>query len=429
MKRILLTNWIFLITISCIAQSNKSLITFQHIDSLITEKDFFVARNVYHSKKATLSKEHQLILEANLDHVFNRLAASNQKINQLFQQFSKTLPDSLKCKLLVIKQNNHGKLFEYKEAFTTLNQVMNQYNRFLSKAEQEDFANTRLIWKSLSGQPKQQVHIATTTTLKIKRDKAGLANIHVSYQGAGTAKKDSADFVFDTGANISTVTESMAKKCGMQFMEGMIDVIAITGKTVKSRIAVCPQLNLGNIQVQNAVFLVFPDSALAVPSIQYQIQGILGFPVIEALKEIQITRSEELIVPLQPGHFPNQNMTLDFLTPIIDLDGDNYTFDTGANSTLLYKTYFEKHRNEIEKNYKEQELQFGGAGGNIRKQGYLINFVPSINNKPVKIENVQVYKESIKADERHLSGNIGQDLIRKFDKMIISFASMSVHFE
>ncbi|MDJ1505343.1 retropepsin-like aspartic protease [Xanthocytophaga agilis] len=420
MKKSIILLLYFFTIITCQAQSSNA---FVRTNNLLAQKDFFAARDLYHSKKSSLSEVNRLITEANIDHIFNRLKSSNQKIELLFQKYNHSMSDSVKYKLYSIRQINHGKLYEYKEAFAVIDQLLNSYSQFMTNEEKQDFANTRLIWKALSGQPKQQIRITEETALKIKRDKAGLATIRVTHG------KDSSAFIFDTGANLSTVTESMAKKFGMQFLEGVIDVTAITGNTVKSHIAVCPEINLGHIQVRNAVFLVFPDSALAVPAIQYQMHGIIGFPVIEALREIQITKSEELIVPLKSTIYASQNMALDFLTPIIELNGDSYTFDTGANTTILYRTYFLKHQKDIEQNYKIQELQFGGAGGTIRKQGYQITFSPTINNKVLRMDSVQVYTDVIKADEGHLSGNIGQDLIRRFDKMIISFASMSIQFK
>ncbi|RTZ46153.1 hypothetical protein EJ377_17055 [Chryseobacterium arthrosphaerae] len=42
---------------------------------------------------------------------------------------------------------------------------------------------------------------------------------------------------------------------------------------------------------------MFADQALSFPQISYQINGILGFPVIEALKEVQLTQDDYFIVP------------------------------------------------------------------------------------------------------------------------------------
>ncbi len=63
-------------------------------------------------------------------------------------------------------------------------------------------------------------------------------------------------------------------------------------------------------------FLVFPDEALAFPEIGYQIHGIIGFPVIEGMKEIEITRDDRFIVPDKRSTFSERNLAIDFLTPL-----------------------------------------------------------------------------------------------------------------
>ncbi len=411
-----------LVAVDCNSQTNTNHWYLQ-IDSLLSHKAYFAARDLYASHRSFITRQQQLITEATLDHVFNRLTSSNQKIEQLFRNYTNSLPDSVKCKLLITKQSNHGKLYEYQKAAEVIDVLLKQYALQISKEEKEDFENTEKIWKSLAGQPKQKIIVTKTTHLKFIRDKAGLANLTV------TKNTDSTQFIFDTGANISTVTESVAKQMGMKFMEGVIDVTAITGKNVKSRIAVCPELRIGDMNVYNAVFLVFPDEALSIKAIQYQIHGILGFPVIEALKEIQITKNDELIIPIKPSKTSLQNMALDFLTPVLNINGDSYTFDTGADKTILYAPYFNKYKSSIEHKSEERLLGFGGAGGSITKKGYIIPFMPVINGKSINISSTQLFKESIRPEDKYYFGNIGQDVIRKFDKMVLNFESMSILFE
>jgi predicted aspartyl protease len=401
----------------------QSLPFFKPVDSLLRRSDFFNALASYQKNKAKMSEYHRLTAGALIDHAFNRPDSSNAKIDAALQNYGTTLPDSTRYRLLIAKQINHSRRFEYKQAFDAMDETIGTLSHEIPVNEMKDHKNTRAIWGALAGQPRQEVIINGTTHLKIKRDKAGLSNLTVA------AGSDSVDFVFDTGANLSTVTATTARRFNMVLMDSVIDVLAITGATVKSHMAVCPELRVGNITVRNAVFLVFSDSALAVPQIQYQIHGILGFPVIEAMKEIQITRTGEFIVPEQRTTYAHRNMALDFLTPIIELDGESYTFDTGANKTILYEAYFNKHRQDIVNTYQEREVNLGGAGGSILRKSYEITFSPTIDNKPVPVDSVMVLQNNIKEDTDNFYGNIGQDLIGKFDKMTLNFETMFIRFE
>lgn len=411
------------ITLSSFAQGPSiSQNYFDQIDSLINKKDFFSARSIYYAHQKELTDIHRLKAGASIDNVFNRLDSSNQKIKLLFSKYGSQLKDEDRFNLLKIKQMNHSKLFEYKQAFDDITELLAKYSSLMPQTDIDDYKNTNIIWAALSNAPKQKVIVTENTALKILHDKAGLQNLEASLDTV------TIPFIFDTGANLSTVTESTAKRFRMKVLDSVIDVNSITGLKVKSKIGICPEFNLGHIRILNAIFLVFPDSALAIPQINFQIHGIIGFPVIEAMKEIQITRNGEFIVPVNRSSYEFRNMAIDFLNPIIDLDGESYTFDSGANSTLLYDRYYQKNHSRIDSLYKETSISIGGAGGSITKRGYVVQFKTRVGNQPVTLDSVQLFKENIKEDNSFY-GNIGQDLIRKFKKMTLNFQDMFIRFD
>jgi len=417
----------FVILTGC-ATSRKTTDTpdqvYNRIEALFSDKDFFSARDLYKASQSQLSEKQQWLCEAKIDNVFNRLGQSNERIASLFSKYGNELGPAAKLQLLGLRQTNCGKLFAYGEAWAAINDILENYHAQLSADERDDYVNTRKIWGALRGEPAQQVIIAESTKLQFTRDKVMLTNLKVK---SGEAEED---FVFDTGANLSTVTKSTARTFGMRIMpDTQIEVGAITGIKVNAELAVCPSFKIGEIEVRNAVFLVFPDSALAFPQIGYQITGIIGFPVIEAFGDFQITRKDELIVNRTFITCTEQNLALDFLTPILQLDGDNYSFDSGARGTQLYQKYFRKHRQEISKRYKVTQLSYSGAGGTMTAPGYFVTFSPSINGVPVAVDSVQLFRDATNPERAHFYGNIGQDLIGKFEKLHFNFRDMCLRFE
>ncbi len=401
----------------------RSLQAFQQIDSLLNADEYFKGRDAYLSVEDELTELHRYKAGARIDNLFNRLEVSNEKINKLFSDYASDLSDMDKYQLLRVKQMNHSKLFEYKDANETVNGMLEKYKSLIKQEDLQDYLNTNRIWAALAGQPAQQLAIKDNTILALERDKLGLQNLRLSVDSFHV------NFIFDTGANFSTVTAGTAQKMNIQLMDTTtIDVGTITGKQVKARIGVCPVFHLGGITVKNAVFLVFPDEALAIPQADFQINGIIGFPVIEAMKEVQLTKKGEFIVPVKNTSYSRQNMALKFLNPVIDLDGESYTFDSGANSTILYNNYYNKHKDSIDAKFTETDISIGGAGGNITKKGFLVPFIVSIDNRVVQLDSVQLFKEKLK-DDNNFSGNIGQDLIGKFEKMTINFESMFIRFD
>lgn len=397
--------------------------SFTRIESMLHEKDFFSARDLYAQQKEQLTPAQQLIIEAYLDHAFNRPLLSNQKIAALRAAHWTSLSSSSRLALIEQQQFNYGRLFQYKEALAVINEILEEYRDQLSPDEKDDYSNMQVIWRSLQDQPAQTVQIKATTTLPISRDKANLANIQA------VAAADTIGFIFDTGANFSTATATTAKRFGMRLLPDSITVGAITGQQVKAVLGICPQLSLGNIQISNAVFIVFPDSALAFPQISFQINGILGFPLLEALKEISITKQDRLVISSSPAPFTEQNLALDFLTPVIRLNGNHFTFDTGADQTMLYPKYYTANKPYIRKHYKKTTIQLGGAGGVRSVQGYYVPFRFKMDDRDILIDSVQLLDEPLAKGKTEFYGNVGQDLIKKFDRMTLNFQSMYVRFD
>lgn len=411
-----------ILTIGVISFNQAQEVTFDEIQTYITQKNFFKANEVFHSNKDRLSKEHQYFFGAIIDNAFNKIEESNHKIDTLLKG-ELNLPDSLMVKLFEVHQDNAVKLLEYAKAKDIINVILTNYKEFLSETEEKDFENSLKIWTALENTPKQTVTKNGSQRLPLEKDKAGLDNLEVS------CKTISEKFIFDTGANISTVTKSTAQKLGMKLIPADIEVGTITGKKVKSQLAVSDKINLGGIEINNAVFLVFEDSDLYFEPIDYQINGIIGFPIINALEEIQITQDGLFIVPdNQTENEYQPNMALDGLMPLIFLNGKHYSFDSGAGETILYRPYYLAHKDDIEKNYTKKKVRFGGAGGHAKFKGYSVDATFSILDKEVQLKNIQLLTENIEEND-YLYGNIGQDVIKQFNKMTLNFRQMFIRFD
>lgn len=398
----------------------------RHLDSLVEAGNFFIARDLYKNQQEKLDRFQQLKIGLFLDNVFNQPHSSLRKYTELKKNYESKINDSLHYKLVTIAGDNYLKLYEYQKLVEIQEEILNDYEGFIAPEEKENLQNTLIIWRALQNVPKQEVMIPGEVSLQLHRDKLGLKNLEV------TAGDISQNFIFDTGANFSTITESTAEQFNLTMLNGHFEVNSITGKKVLSQIAVAPEIRLGEIRIKNAVFLVFPDAALAFPQLDFQINGILGFPVIEALNEIQLTATDEFIVPLKQTEFHERNLAIDFLTPLLYIKdryaAGSYTFDTGASHTMLYNTYYHRLSKTVTDTLPEVDYSFGGAGGGITKKGIYHSFSPEIHGKRVNIDSVIVLKEPVTEKNQNF-GNLGQDLIGKFEKMTINFEKMFVRFE
>lgn len=396
--------------------------SFQHLYQLLEQKDCFKAKQQFESLSADLSKPQQEYVAAVLDNAFNQLNESQQAVNALTSG-KPELPDSLLYKLYELKTDNSLKLYDYKGAKIAIVQILKDYQAFLTPSEVDDYKNSLKLWAALEEVPAQQVDIREYTNMKMVKDRIGLRNLSL------VVHDTTVHFIFDTGANISTTTRSMAQRLKMQVIPADIEVNTITGKKVMADLGVCDLIQLGNIDIRNAVFLVMPDEVLNIPQVDFQINGILGYPVIAAMKEITITKAGEFEVPIRPSMFPGpSNLAMDGLTPMICISERPYTFDTGADETILYRAFYLENKADIDKRYKLQKIKFGGAGGISEFDGFVIQHKFRILGKKVKLKRIQLLKEKVKEAET-VYGNIGQDLIRHFDAMTLNFEGMFIRFE
>ncbi|NIG55456.1 retropepsin-like aspartic protease [Chitinophaga sp. Cy-1792] len=410
---------LFLLAKEGSAQTNSA--AFQDIYQLIKTKNFFKAKEVFDNNKDLLNKDQLLFASAVLDNAFNKLDHSNQTIRQLTAA-PNTLPDSLQLQLYKTEEDNLVKLYDYKGAKYAVENILQRCGKLLSADEKEDLANDLKIWSALQNIGRQRVSIKGDNHLKMTKDKAGLNNLEVA------TANDTMSFIFDTGANMSTISRSAATQLKMQLIPTDITVLSITGNQVTAQLAVCDSLKLGHISFYNVVFLVLADEGLTFPQISYQIQGILGFPVIEALKEIQITKDGYFNVPRQETKIDApSNMAMFGLTPLIYVDDMHFTFDTGAESTMLYDNFYQKYKKDIDGHYRRTKISFGGAGGKVVVGGYKIDHTFNILNKAVELKQVSLLRKNL--PPMGVYGNIGQDVIRQFDKMTLNFDKMFIKFD
>src|SRR5690606_2187682 len=241
------------------------------LDSLFEKHQYFRVRDLVHSDTLSLSEKEELFTKARLHSVFNERKESNKYIDQLLSEFSEALSEKERNDLLETRINNSVFLFDYTAALESTREVLKSDS--LSPESRKSHLKTQIIYENLQKVPAQKVHLEKTE-LAIEKDLAGLSRIPVRLNSLPQM------VIFDTGANFSVITDSLAIKAGIEIIGEPFEVEAITGGKVASRIGIADSLQLGNSLLNNVVFLVFPEASLSFPEANYTIDAILGFPVI-----------------------------------------------------------------------------------------------------------------------------------------------------
>ncbi|MEJ2114219.1 MAG: retropepsin-like aspartic protease [Flavobacteriaceae bacterium] len=428
MKNTLLILLILFIGCQQSEDKTSNYIVLQELEQLLDNQSYFKLKQVFESQKEKLSKDDELYYKAIISNVFNKLEESNSVIDQIINKKTINLTDTMLIALYNTKLLNHINLYEYNDAVLTSEIIQNKYRHLNDSSEIETLNNELKIWKSLRNTPKQEIIRNNDVSFPMIRDKVGLFNVDVIIND--TIK----NFVFDTGANISVIKRSLVKDLKLTYIESDFYVTAFTGQRVDSDIAIAETLRIGDLTFKNVVFLVLNDEDISFPQIDYYINGIIGFPVIEAMEEIRISKNDSIRVPQNPVDYNLSNFALDGLTPIIAVnykkDTLSFGFDTGARASTLYAPFFERYKNEVETNYELQKFKSSSAGGVIEFEGYIIEDIDlKVGESMASLKNLQLHKNKIGTEDNNLYGNFGQDFIKHFDEMIISFKNSSVLFK
>jgi hypothetical protein len=216
-------------------------------------------------------------------------------------------------------------------------------------------------------------------------------------------------------------------------LPGKIQVGTATDKKVETGLAYAETFEIGNMVFHNVLFLVVADEYLTFAGGLYVINGIIGFPVIKEMKEIQMS-SDELYIPAVPGNKKYRNLAVEGFTPLVNIvygkDSLIFSFDSGARTTALYCPFFNKYKEKISSKYELDEIELDGAGGKMKYKGYVIDKVKlNVAGRESTIEDIKLLAEEFKDDDKKFRyGNLGRDFINSFRTMVLNFDSMYIEF-
>jgi len=158
---------------------------------------------------------------------------------------------------------------------------------------------------------------------------------------------------------------------------------------------------------------------------------------MRALQEFTIKDDGYLTIPNKPDNPTKtevRNFALDGFSPVIKVIYKNdvlpFHFDTGAKATNLYSLFFNNYKNEILGHSTKKKHKFGGAGGTVETETYLLDSINlSVGNSNARIDSLRVTDKDLMGDDvKYVYGNFGQDYIKQFSAMKINLTAMSISF-
>src|ERR1700730_16487042 len=219
----------------------------------------------------------------------------------------------------------HGR---YREAAAQVDAVL------AIKPDDSDALSVRPLLAALSEFPDQQTVRRQSTALELQE-----GGLPFSINGV------QATYWFDTGANFSILSESEAKRFGLQVRSVATKVRVSTGAHVDFRIAVADQLSFGPVLLKNVAFLVFPDDQPPFKDQPLGSRGLIGIPVLLAFERFVWSADKKFEIGSKSvnAQATRPNLCFDGNTPVTQLQFGNrdlsFVLDTGATNTDLFPPF------------------------------------------------------------------------------------------
>jgi hypothetical protein len=265
-----------------------------------------------------------------------------------------------------------------------------------SGPDRADSENSRVFLESLKGLAAQTIEFGPPAPIQARRNELGLWVVPVEINS------QRGEWILDTGASISTVSESEAHRMGLAIRELHGYGIGFTGAKIPARLGVAGEMRLGYARLRNVAVMVVADEALRIPPLKSPISGILGVPVLRALGCVDLSAKGELTFDCgakPPNGRPN--FFFDGMAPTVQVVHLGHSLqmllDTGSPATIFYPPVRDALAQwELYQLTKPEAAGFAGGGGSVQIQA---NTVPSIQ---LEIQGRTLYLQGAKLLNRTL---------------------------
>jgi len=306
----------------------------------------------------------------------------------------------------------HG---EYKKALAQVDAIL------ALMPTDADALSDRPVFSALAETPEQQIAGRHTT---VQLEDGGLP---FSINGVR------ATYWFDTGAELSVLTESEAKRFGLRAHPASVQVGDVNGTQVNTRIAVADELSIGSIRIRHVAFLVLPDNQPPFNDQGPGSRGLIGIPVLLALKTFTWEVDKTFKIGPESSHkgVPHAGLCFDGNHPLVQVAYENrplaFTLDTGATNTDLYPPFASAFPELIRSATKTDSYKMEGVGGaKYMEAATLESLKFSIGEFPVTLKSVGVLLKPTTDASRFFAGNLGIDLLQQAHQTTFDFKAMTL---
>jgi len=354
----------------------------------------------------------------------NAVPESIRLLEPLVAKLAPKRPTWREQELLRTLADDYSKNFDYAKSADTFAVLLKRYNKTLPPEQLRSAHERRGAMQILRSSPKQNVDLNAPSMLASTRNELGLVEIPVVIGGRSEL------WVLDTGANTSVITESTARRIGLELLPGTAQTEGLTGAPVQFHVGVLPELKIGNTTFHNVELDVVEDKQFYIGG--YQISGIIGYSLQSAMRRITLYADGRVGVNTEPTSESGSEMFMEEQMPAGAAQAAGklllFTLDTGAGgSTFSFRFYntVKPRLTQAMQGYSE----LAGAGGTRKRRNYrLPELKMSIGGGDVTLKSAPVLPERVGGGSvvDLFFGNLGQDVFAAFRSFTFDFERMRV---
>jgi hypothetical protein len=316
-----------------------------------------------------------------------------------------------------------------------------QYRRALKEIEQmlsirpdnaSDQAGLRLytaLCQSLDQSVTERGHSKLRYELKI-----GSPFVSVSVNGK------SVKYMFDTGLNISMMSESEAKRLGLTFYQIPTDVSKIEGSSgvqpqANYQIAIAEQVSVGAFHLSHVPFLVTSDSQEPWTDLQQGERGALGIAVLQAFRSLRFGQDGTLEINLRLKNLTAQpNLCFEKASPIVEAGFARkklrLVLDTGAAESHLSIRFASEFAALVTKSVQKDVRDIHGIDGSRQVEAATLQELRlQLGGGYTLLRPAQVLLGRTNPDLDDFHGVLGWDLLSQARSITLDFESMALALE
>lgn len=402
------------------AASATAAAEISHFRELYEKRDFFALRDSLKRLGDQETESAELrFLRAATEQAFNQPERSNQTLGDLLSE--EGLEEVLALRSLHLQMTNHLRLHRYGTALASARALFTRLGPDSDSGLAKDVRGKIPLLEALADVPPQETEIQGPSRLALGNSR----RVPLTIEGTKY------DFAMDTGANFSVIRRSEALRLGLEIRPTDLVISTSTTRKITGDVAVASQVEIGRIRYRNVVFLVLPDEVLTFPDGK-RIDGLVGFPLVEAMGEVRFRRDDVMEIPHKPPRRLQQNLALNDLDPLVSVryrkDDLLCRLDTGASHTVFYEPFFRRFQDRIESSGHRITATATGVGGAQQIPAIrLPKLALTIASAGVTLRRVEVYTVAIRPPEENFRDcNLGLDAFDRFRAYTISFRDMAL---